>query len=121
MAVPTQNKPALLGIPFDAHSSYSRGAASAPPLIRTAMNCESSNSWSENGVDLSAPDVFCDAGDLKLPSDASAFPLIEKAVEELLAKNLLPISLGGDHSITYPIVRAFAPHYPDLTIVHFDA
>jgi arginase len=29
--------------------------------------------------------------------------------------------LGGDHSVTYPIVRAFAPRYPELTIIHFDA
>jgi len=117
----TQAKPALLGIPFDAHSSYLRGAALAPPLIRTAMSCDSSNSWSENGVDLSTPDIFVDAGDLNLPLDRSAFHLIEKAVEDLLAKSLRPVSLGGDHSITYPIVRAFARCYSDLTIVHFDA
>src|SRR5262245_1657411 len=116
-----QNRPVLLGIPFDAHSSYLRGAASAPPLIRTAMSCDSSNSWSENGVDLSALDVFADVGNLNLPPDATAFPLIEKAIGDLLAKNLRPISLGGDHSITYPIVRAFARYYPNLTIVHFDA
>lgn len=116
-----QGKPVLLGIPFDAHSSYLKGAALAPPLIRTAINCDSSNSWSENGVDLSTPEIFADASDLKLPSDASAFPFIEKAIEGLLTKNLRPISLGGDHSITYPIVRAFARHHPDLTIVHFDA
>src|SRR5215467_5664291 len=110
--MPTQAKPALLGIPFDAHSSYLQGAALAPPLIRTAMNCDSSNSWSENGVDLSTPEIFVDAGDLKLPSDTSAFPLIEKAVDDLLKKNLRPVSLGGDHSITYPIVKAFARHHP---------
>jgi agmatinase len=33
----------------------------------------------------------------------------------------MPISLGGDHSITYPIVRAFARKYKDLSILHFDA
>jgi arginase len=116
-----QAQPVLLGIPFDAHSSYLRGAALAPPLIRTALNCDSSNSWSENGVDLSRSDIFFDTGDLDLPSDASAFPLIEQAVEGLLSKNLRPVSLGGDHSITYPIVRTFARHHRDLTIVHFDA
>lgn len=121
MTMQAQGKPALIGIPFDAHSSYLQGAALAPPLIRTAMTCNSSNSWSENGVDLSAPEIFADAGDLKLPPDASAFSLIEKGIEELLTKNLRPISLGGDHSITYPIVRTFARHYPDLNIIHFDA
>ena len=115
------NKPALLGIPFDAHSSYLQGAAQAPALIRTAMNCDSSNSWSENGVNLATPGIFEDAGDLQLPADISAFPIIEKAVEDLLAKGLSPVCLGGDHSISYPIVRTFARHFPNLTIVHFDA
>jgi len=119
--MPQQGKPVLLGIPFDAHSSYLQGAALAPPLIRTAMKCDSSNSWSENGVDLSKPKIFSDAGDLQLPQDASAFPLIEKGIEDLLAKSLRPVSLGGDHSITYPIVRTCARHFPDLTIIHFDA
>jgi agmatinase len=115
------NKPTLLGIPFDAHSSYLRGASLAPPLIRSALNCASSNSWSENGVNLAAPEIFADDGDLPLPADASAFPTIEKGVEGVLTKDLRPLCLGGDHSVTYPIVRAFAPHFPDLTIVHFDA
>ena len=116
-----RTQPVLIGVPFDAHSSYLRGAALAPPLIRTAMNCDSSNSWSENGVDLATPNIFADAGDLNLRPDTSAFPLIEQAIEGLLSKDLRPISLGGDHSITYPIVRTFARHYSELTIVHFDA
>ena len=115
------NKPTLLGIPFDANSSYLGGAILAPPLIRTAMNCDSSNRWSENGVNLATPEIFGDAGDLQLPADASAFPLIEQNVENLLAQGLRPICLGGDHSITYPIVRTFARYFPNLTIVHFDA
>ena len=31
------------------------------------------------------------------------------------------LTLGGDHAITYPILRAYGPHYPDLTILHIDA
>ena len=113
--------PVLLGIPFDAHSSYLRGAAQAPPVIRDAFRCESSNSWTETGVDLGAPGVFADAGDLALAEDLSAFEQISRAVGELLDKGQRPLSLGGDHSITYPIVRAFGKKYPDLTVVHFDA
>jgi arginase len=39
----------------------------------------------------------------------------------MLAEGCRPVSLGGDHSITYPIVKAFARKYPELTIFHFDA
>ncbi len=57
----------LLGIPFDANSSYLRGPASAPPLIRKALHSDSSNLWAEDGTDLGAADIWFDAGDLQLP------------------------------------------------------
>ena len=56
--------PTLLGIPFDAQSSYLRGAGDAPVKIREALRCDASNSWSESGVDLGAAGVYEDAGDL---------------------------------------------------------
>jgi len=114
------NTPAILGIPFDAQSSYLRGPAQAPPLIRDAFLSEASNMWTETGVDLGAEDTYVDSGDLDL-SEANAFGQIETAVEQLLEENLRPICLGGDHSITYPIIRAFSRKYEQLTIVHFDA
>src|SRR5271169_3835785 len=112
-------KPTLLGIPFDANSSYLRGAADAPPLIREAFRCDSSNSSTESGIELGAESVL-DAGDLELPADG-AFTAIESAVRGLLDKGQAPVCLGGDHSITYPILRAFGKRFADLTIVHFDA
>src|SRR5215471_17342868 len=112
--------PVLLGIPFDANSSWLRGAAGAPPIIRVALTSGASNPWTETGVDISAEGAYCDSGDLKFPFQ-KPFAAIEARVGELLDKGLRPISLGGDHSITLPIVRAFREHVPDLTIIHFDA
>ena len=111
--------PTILGIPFDANSSYLRGAAGAPQKIREALRCDSSNMWTELGVNLSAAGAW-DAGDLQL-HDHDAFAEIERAVGSLLAKNEHPVLLGGDHSITYPIMKAFARKYSNLTILHFDA
>jgi len=111
-------RPVLIGAPFDANSSYLRGAAAAPPLIREALRCEASNTWAESGADVGS--AFVDAGDLVLPP-GSAFLVIENSVAEALDNGKLPVCLGGDHSITYPIIRAFEKHFPDLTIVHFDA
>ena len=110
-----------MGVPFDANSSYLRGPAQAPPVIREAFRCDSSNLWTETGVDLGAPGMFSDAGDLALPGDATSFSLIEKAIAEFLQEGQRPVTLGGDHSITYPVVRAFGRSFSDLTIVHFDA
>lgn len=111
--------PAVLGIPFDAHSSYARGAAGAPAVIRTTFHSSASNYWTENGLDLGVPGVFHDAGDVRFASDA--FTSIEQAVTELLDQGARPMCLGGDHSITLPIVRAVGKRVPNLTIVHFDA
>ncbi len=112
--------PTLLGLPFDENSSYLRGAAGAPPKIREALRCDASNMWTELGVDLGAAGAFADAGDLQL-RDHDAFAEIEQAVGLLLEKGERPVSLGGDHSITYPIMKAFARKYSELTIVHLDA
>ena len=112
--------PTLIGIPFDANSSYMRGTAGAPAKIRESIHCDASNTWTELGVDLRTPGAFADSGDLQF-QDENAFAAIEQAVDSVLTEGKRPVSLGGDHSITYPILRAFGKQYPDLTIVHFDA
>jgi len=116
----TLGVPTLLGIPFDAYSSYLRGAAEAPAKIRQALRCEASNRWTETHLDLGVTGVYGDAGDLAL-AEKDAFAAIEAGVDALLAQEKRPVSLGGDHSITYPILRAFARQHGELTIFHFDA
>jgi len=117
--------PTLLGIPLDVNSSYLRGPAGAPAKIREAFQCDASNQWSELGVDVGAAGTFADAGDLRLSNsqeqNAQDFSEIERAVTSLLEKGERPVSLGGDHSVTYPILKGFASRHPELSIVHFDA
>ena len=111
---------ALIGIRSDENSSYLRGAASGPPAIREALWCPSSNSWSESGIEVSR-DRIHDAGDVADERGTDNRGRIEATIGSLLDGGYSPISLGGDHSITYPILRAFAPRYPHLSILHFDA
>ncbi|MGA8274402.1 MAG: agmatinase [Candidatus Sulfotelmatobacter sp.] len=117
--------PTLLGIPLDVNSSYLRGPSEAPAKIRAELHSDTSNQWTELGVDLGAAGAFADAGDLQLNDSrekaADDFAEIERAVNELLTKGEQPVSLGGDHSVTYPILKAFARHHSELTIIHFDA
>jgi arginase len=118
----TQRKPGipvLVGIPFDGNSSFLRGSAGAPGLIRSAFHSSSSNYWSELGVDLGSEGVFEDVGDLHFRHNV--FNAIEQSIGDLLDQRLRPISLGGDHSITLPLVRAVGKRIPNLTILHFDA
>jgi agmatinase len=112
----------LLGIPFDANSSYRRGPAQAPPLIRAALASDSSNLFAENGLDLGQPGIIDNLGDLALTENSGeAFAVIEKAVDTALQTGRPLISLGGDHSVTFPVLRGFHRHFPALTILHFDA
>ena len=114
--------PTLLGLPYDGASSFRRGAAAAPRLIREALRSPSSNSWSEGGVDVGAVTALADAGDVDLANVADVRGAIESAVASVLRGGLgRPVALGGDHSVTYPVLRALRPSCPALTVLHVDA
>src|SRR2546422_6472857 len=107
MAPPARGTPTLLGLPYDASSSFLRGTAAAPPLIRQALHSPAGNPWTETGVDLGADGALADAGDVPLATSAAdARTKIEESVRTLLESGGRPIGLGGDHSVTYSIVRA---------------
>jgi arginase len=111
---------ATIGIPWDENSSFMRGAAEAPPLIRAAFASESANLWSENGIDVGATSIF-DAGDVEPAPGADMISRIAESVGALLDQDYHLIALGGDHAITYPAVKAFAKKYTRLSVLHFDA
>lgn len=111
---------ALVGLPFDENSSFLRGPAEAPPLIREALYSSARTLWTESGVDLRGPGLLFDAGDLEPAPWAEADVQIEEAVALVLERGMKPILLGGDHSITYPILRAFK-WFETVDILHVDA
>ncbi len=114
---------ALLGVCYDGSSSYLRGTAGAPPMIREALWSEAGNPWAELGIDLSTA-ALDDEGDLAPAPDedpAQVRLLIEQAVRRIAESGRRPLVLGGDHSITYPVLRGFRPFHPRLSILHFDA
>jgi len=115
-------KMAILGVPFDEKSSYLRGAAGGPRAIRQASTGKCYNEYTELGVNLAEETVLVDLGDVDTSGDVDkSFALIEKAVAGILDKGAVPVVLGGDHSITYPIIKAFARKHKPLDILHFDA
>jgi agmatinase len=132
----------LLGLPTDEASSFARGAARGPQATRDALYSDSSNLASEAGPDLGLIAGFVDLGDLPLgeraaqgmgapsglpPSgsegDAGAVTRarIETAVAAQLDAGGRLVCLGGDHSVAYPILRAYGPRHPGLTVVQIDA
>jgi arginase len=110
----------LLGIRYDGSSSFLRGAADAPPLIREALWSDAGNAWTEDGTDL-ASGVVQDAGDVIPSADEAGRTEIETATERILASGRRPLVLGGDHSISFPVLRAVRRYHPRLAVLHLDA
>ena len=111
----------VIGVPTDENSSFMRGAARAPERIRKALHSEAGNRCAENGVELNEASGFFELGNLDIRTAPAAGDQITTAVSRLLARKLRPVALGGDHSITYPILRSFAAAYDDLTLLQLDA
>jgi arginase len=111
----------IIGIPFDENSSFLRGTAGAPSKIVEAFHSDSANFYSENGTDLKKHKGWKNLGDLKLDRMPGAFQQIQKTMAREASAGNKVLSLGGDHSITYPIVKGLAKKYPNLEILHIDA
>lgn len=106
----------IQGILFDEKSSYQQGPALAPPLIRKALFSGSLNLFAENGISIENP-LVVDKGDFSI----SSYFDIEKITVQHLQENPRIFTLGGDHSITYPIIKALQQKYPVIDILHIDA
>lgn len=113
---------AVLGLPTDEHSSFLRGAALAPPAIRQVLYSGACNLSAENGIDLGSEPRFRDIGDLDLSHfQGDALATIEAAVGGLARRGIHVLALGGDHAVTYPLVKAHAAVHGPLDILHLDA
>jgi arginase len=108
----------IVGVPFDDHSTFLKGAALAPQHIRDALHSPSSNMSTENIRDLGREQRLADIGDLVI---ADYIHDIELAISHILEKDAFVLSLGGDHSITYPILKSYVRKYKYLDILQLDA
>jgi arginase len=113
--------PTLIGLPYDASSSFLRGPALAPARIREELHSSQSNGCSEIGLRVIGENGIGDAGDLVLPATSESRAIIEAGIRALIESGARPISLGGDHSVTYPVLRALGSFVPELTILQIDA
>lgn len=109
-------KLAITGICFDLKSSFMRGPVLAPPAIRQALHDGSSNSFSESGIDPFI--ATTDTGDFHFEDVMD----IEKLISRQIKEYDRILCWGGDHSITYPIIKALSSERgADFDILHFDA
>jgi len=110
------NRINIQGIEWDAKSSFQRGPAKAPALIRKALYSDSMNLFSENGVSIDN-EIITDKGDFEI----TEYFDIESITREHLGKGNKILSLGGDHSVTFPVIKAYHDNYPTLDVLHIDA
>jgi len=113
----------LIGIPFDGNSSFLKGPALAPPLIRLMDIDGSANSFCENGKAVINGQTYIDLGDLIFPdiNPLAVYTTIKQKIEKELTQGDKIICLGGDHSVSFPIIEAHAAKYNNLNVLHLDA
>ena len=121
MAENSKFKVAMLGIPFDDNSSFERGPALAPSVIREVLSHGSLNGSTELGVNLRESERWLDAGDINVAVPENFIVAIEQRCDQLLSNNTRLVTLGGDHSISYPVLKSYRKHFDQLTILHIDA
>ncbi len=108
----------LIGIPFDSTSSFRKGSALAPQSIR--MFSESIESFSPYLKNSLLNVNFCDLGDFDAPVDVERFIL---DFEEFASRHSIKhiAVLGGEHTVTYPVVKHLLKVHGDLSVIYFDA
>lgn len=111
-----KSKVHLVGIPFDDKSSFMKGAAEGPAQIRKVLHDGSSNYLSEKGLDIVNDIDLIDLGDLS----GRDYNHLTKSIDQVVTADLF-LFLGGDHSITFPLVNAVARYHTKFDILHFDA
>ncbi|MBP2172224.1 agmatinase [Methanococcus voltae] len=110
----------IFGIPYDSTTSYKPGARFGPDEVRKS-------SW---GLETYSPTldldlIYAKVHDAKnVDIDGCQSELIKrtyKSAKYLLEHKKIPVMIGGEHSVSYPVIKAVAEEYKDIIVVHFDA
>ncbi len=114
---------AVVGIPLDLATTNRPGARFGPRGIRTASAGTSwarPYSWDFDPFERLA---VVDYGDCEFDpgTPESIVPFIEKCFADILEQNVATLALGGDHFVSYPVLKAYAAKHGPLSLIHFDA
>ncbi|PLR67818.1 MULTISPECIES: agmatinase [Bacillaceae] len=111
----------LYGMPMDWTVSYRPGSRFGPARIReVSIGLEEYSAY----LDRELEEVkYFDAGDIPLPfgNPQRSLDIIEDFVEKVLAEEKFPLGMGGEHLVSWPVIKAMYKKYPDLAIIHMDA
>ena len=111
----------LYGMPMDWTVSYRPGSRFGPARIReVSIGLEEYSFY----LDRELEEVkYFDAGDIPLPfgNAQRSLDIIEEFVDQILEAGKFPLGMGGEHLVSWPVMKAMYKKYPDLAIIHFDA
>jgi len=114
-------KSVIIGIPMDFTTSFRPGTRLGATAVRgVSWGIEEYSPYQDRDLaDLS----YYDAGDMALPFGQveESLKIIEQVTAEVLTAGKFPIFIGGEHLVTFPIIKEYARRYPDLAVIHFDA
>src|SRR5437867_3813150 len=113
---------AIIGVPFDGGTSYRPGSRYGPREIRNQSSLIRSYSYFQRVAPFERLNV-ADAGDIDAPpvSIESCYKVVEERIGAIVDAGARPIVIGGDHSISLPVLRALARRHGPLGLVQFDA
>lgn len=120
-SIKNKNAVIIAGVPSDENSSYLKGTAEAPDKIIEAFHCDSTNSTTENGVDLSQDERIVELGNMNFTNAKNVIFQIEEQFDKILEYDFKAIALGGDHAVSYPLIKSTSKKYKQITILHLDA
>ena len=113
---------AVVGIPFDAGTSFRPGARFGPSHIRESSRLLRPYNPAQDAFPFALAQVV-DAGDIAVNpfNIPEAMEQISAGVDELLDRDIRLVTLGGDHTIAYPILKSLHKKHGPVTVIHFDA
>ncbi|MGH9312114.1 MAG: agmatinase [Vicinamibacterales bacterium] len=113
---------AIVGVPFDGGTSYRTGARLGPREIRAQSSLIRPYSYFQKVAPFDRLKI-ADVGDVDAPptSIEKAYAAIEQAIDGILGAGAVPLVVGGDHSISLPVLRAVARKHGPVALVQFDA
>ncbi|MFC3615930.1 agmatinase [Lutimaribacter marinistellae] len=113
---------AVLGIPMDIGTSWRAGTRFGPKQIRAESAMIRPYNMATGAAPFDSLQI-ADIGDLAINtfSLADSLRIIRESYDAILAHPVIPVAMGGDHSITLPILRAIAARHGPVALVHVDA
>lgn len=113
---------AIYGIPFDIGTSNRPGARFGPRAVRAESCLLRPYHMATRAAPFDSIDV-ADIGDVAINTfnAPKCVPIIRDFVAEVLDHGAIPIGIGGDHTVTHPVLQAIAAHHGPVGVVHVDA